>query len=138
MSTDEGADSPGPGKRANQKRDSSDRFNLTPNARLDAMTRERVMALDEDKKRLLAQVERLQDRLDQLGPENSRIEEALRHAESSSAFAAIVVTAGGVLASFSGFEGKWAPLLAHVGIGLSVSGVALMWWQRRGNTTVRS
>ena len=82
------------------------------------MTRERIDALEKDKRRLLKENSRLQGRVDQLAPENRHLQEALGNAESNSVLATIlIVGVGGFLVSYAAFTGRnsagrWANLAA--------------------------
>jgi hypothetical protein len=99
-----------------------------PSARLEAMTRERIAALEEDKRRLQAEVDQLRARVDQLGPENSRLDEALGHAESNGVLATILVGTGGFLVSYATFTGQ-ATLWANGAAGCLIAGIVMMLWQ---------
>jgi hypothetical protein len=96
------------------------------------MTRERIDALSEDKKRLQAEVDRLQARVDHLGPENARLQEALGVAESNNGFATILIGGGGFLVSYATFAGKAATTWANVAAGSLLAGIAMMVWQYVG------
>src|SRR5258707_14087513 len=81
---------------------------VSPTTRLDAMIRERIDALEEDRIYLRAEIVRLQARVDQLGPESSRLHEALSNAESNSTLATILIGLGGFLVSYATFTGQAA------------------------------
>ncbi len=109
----------------------------TPTERLEGMTRGRVEALEGDKRQLQAEVRRLQGRIDQLGPENSRLAEALANAESNHILATILVGGGGFAVSYATFVGKAASVvMANASAGCLLAGIAMMGWQalraRRG------
>lgn len=106
--------------------------------RLDAMTRERIDALEEDKKRLQAECNELRKRVDCLAPQHSRLSEALANAESNNVVATILIGLGGFLVSFATFTGKSAERWASVAAGCLLAGIGLMLWQsfrrwRRGH-----
>src|SRR4051794_16666816 len=63
-----------------------------PTARLDEMTKGRISALEKDKRQLQIEVGRLQGRVDQLAPENSRLAESLANAEWNNVLAVILVS----------------------------------------------
>ena len=54
----------------------------TLSVRLDDMTRERIDSLESDKTKFCDLSERLQDRVDLLSPENSRLKECLKNAQA--------------------------------------------------------
>jgi hypothetical protein len=131
MSTTEGTGPTGEPKRARSgpKASTPVSVNPTATARLDAMTRERVDALEKDKKRLQTEVDRLRERVDQLGPENSRLGEALSNAESNNTLATILNTIGGFSVSYATFTGKAAETWSKGAAGCLLAGIGMLLWQ---------
>lgn len=101
----------------------------TVTARLDAMTRERVDALEDDKHRLIEEVEVLRARVDQLAPATARLEEALSDAESTNVLSTILMVFGGFLVSYAGFTGQAAKQWANAAAGCLLAGILVMLWQ---------
>src|SRR4051812_2152506 len=101
----------------------------TPTDRLDAMTIDRIKALESDRDLLRASVDRLQARVDELTPENARLHEALANAESNGTLATILIAGGGGIVSYATFTGQVAPSLANLGAGCLLSGMAIMLFQ---------
>lgn len=93
------------------------------------MARERIDALEKDKKRLQSAMDRLQARIDELGPENARLGEALGTAEANNLVATILIGVGGFLVSYATFTGKAAERWANIAAGTLLSGIVLMIWQ---------
>jgi hypothetical protein len=62
-------------------------------------------------------------------PENSRLTEALNHAESGHIFAMILIGAGGFLVSYAAFTGRAAETWANVAVGGLLAGIVMMLWQ---------
>ena len=93
------------------------------------MTRERVEALERDKRELRDEVRRLQSRADQLGPENARLAEALANAEANNVLATALVGVGGFLVSYAAFTGQSAKQWANVAAGCLLAGIGIMAWQ---------
>ncbi|MCA1685991.1 MAG: hypothetical protein LC745_08415, partial [Planctomycetia bacterium] len=65
------------------------------------MTRDRVQALEKDKRRLTTDVKQLGSKVEQLGPENARLLEALANSETNNAVATILTVVGGFLVSYA-------------------------------------
>jgi hypothetical protein len=101
----------------------------TATDRLDAMTLDRINALENERKLLRSTVEQLQARVDLLGPENARLAEALANAESNSVLATMLIGGGGGIVSYATFTGQVAPALANVGAGCLLGGIAVMVFQ---------
>ncbi len=89
------------------------------------MTRERIDALEADKRELKAEV----GRLIRLAPENARLEEALDNAGANNLVATILISVGGFLVSYATFTDKMAPKLAAAAAGCLLAGIGLMAWQ---------
>ena len=112
---------------------SSDPISLSPTDRLAAMTRERIDALEGEKRELKGEVARLSE----LAPENARLEEALSNAEFNGVLATSLIGIGGFLVSYATFTGKAAETWANVAAGCLLSGIALLLgqsvrrWRRR-------
>ncbi len=98
----------------------------TDHERLDAMTRERVQSLEKDKSRHLTQIKQLVARVEQLGPENARLHEALGNARANNAISTVLMVVGGFLVSYATFTGKAAPALANASAGCLLAGIFLM------------
>ena len=102
----------------------------TPTDRLDAMTCERITALEDERNLLRIAVERLQAQVDHLGPENARLVEALANAEMNSVLATMLIAGGGGIVSYATFfTGRVAPALANLGAGCLLGGIAVMAFQ---------
>jgi multidrug resistance efflux pump len=119
-------------REARREKGKSTPVNASPSSRLDSMTRERVDALEADRQRLLAAVERLQAQVDQLSPENSRLREALGDAEWNGALSTIMMVVGGFLVSYATFTGQAAPALANASGVCLLAGILMMLWQFLG------
>ncbi len=129
MANPEGSEKPREPRRARQGKQPQSPVTVSPSARLDVMTRERIDSLDQDKQRLREEVERLQARVDQLSPENARLEEALRLAESNNILATILTGLGGFLVSYATFTGKAAQTWANGAAGILLAGIVMMLFQ---------
>jgi hypothetical protein len=92
------------------------------------MTRERVDALERDKLQLQAEVVRLRERVEQLGPDNARLEEALSSAESNNTLAMILISVGGFAVSYATFTGQAAKIWANVAAGCLIAGIGMLFW----------
>lgn len=102
---------------------------VSPSERLQVMTQGRIDALEKDKRRLRAEVARLQSLVDRLGPRNARLVEALDNAVSNNVIATILIGVGGFLVSYATFAGKSAERWANVAAGCLLAGIGLMLWQ---------
>ena len=120
--------SPQPPKRA-KRVERTDSVSITPSDRLAVMTQDRVASLARDKESFRSEAARLQMIVARLSPENARLHEALRRAESGSMLATILVGIGGFLVSYASFTGGSAKWWANVSLGLLVAGIGLMTWQ---------
>jgi hypothetical protein len=138
--------SPGPEpRRGIRERDQAPPVNVAPlprsptlTDRFDAMTQARITALEDERNLLRAAVDRLQARVDLLGPENARLTESLANAETNSVLATMLIAGGGGIVSYATFfTGQVAPALANLGAGCLLGGIAVMAfqtirrWQRR-------
>ena len=102
----------------------------TPTDRLEAMTLARITALEAERDLHRTTVERLQARVDLLGPENARLTEALANAEMNSVLATMLIGGGGGIVSYATFfTGQVAPALANLGAGCLLGGIAVMAFQ---------
>ena len=101
----------------------------SPSERLHALTREFIDALEADKAKLAAEVQRLQAKVDELGPENARLRESLSNAESNNTFTTILIVVGGFAVSYATFTGNSAQMWANAALGCLLAGVALLVWQ---------
>lgn len=101
------------------------------------MTKGRIDALEDDKERLQVEVYRLQARIDELGPENSRLAEAQANAESNNVVATILIGVGGFAVSFATFTGEAASAVANASAGCLLAGITMMGWQALGSRRKR-
>jgi hypothetical protein len=104
-------------------------LNLSPSARLDAMTRERIDALERDKSRLQSEVDRLLLQVVELIHKNARLEESLSNAEANSVLATILIGSGWFLVSYATFTGKMAGAWANFSAGCLMAGIFLLLFQ---------
>jgi prefoldin subunit 5 len=93
------------------------------------MTMARISALEAERDLLRSTVERLQARVDVLGPESACLTEALTNAESNSVLATMLIGGGGGIVCYATFTGQVAPALANVGAGCLLGGIAVMAFQ---------
>jgi hypothetical protein len=101
---------------------SSSPVSLSPTDRLASMTRERIDALERDKRRLAAEVARLQPYVEQ----NARLEEALSNAETNGGVATALIAIGGFLVSYATFTGRSAEFWANLAAGCLLSGIIIL------------
>jgi hypothetical protein len=98
----------------------------TPTDRYDAMTRERIDALEKDKKALQDEANNLRVDLRCLEPENERLREALGNAQANGLVSSAFTVVGGGLISYATFaEGVSKEIAAIGGAGL-IAGVVIM------------
>ncbi len=97
-------------------------LNLSPSARLHDMTRERIDALEVEKRELKSEVARLLS----LVAANARLEEALSNAEFNNVYATILIGGGGFLVSYATFTGKAAETWANFAAGCLLAGIGLL------------
>jgi hypothetical protein len=102
---------------------------ISPAAKAESWVREHVATLEEDKRRLLAEVERLQARVDQLGPENALLREALFHTQTIDTVATALIAVGGFGVSYATFAGQSPARWANVAAGCLLAGIVMMLWQ---------
>jgi len=93
------------------------------------MIRERIDALEKDKGQLQVEVIRLQVRVDELGPKNSQLQEALNNAESNNTLAMILIAVGGFTVSYATFTGDAAKAWANIAAGCLLAGIGMLFWQ---------
>ena len=98
----------------------------TPTERLDAMTREHVDSLDQERRRLLELVERHQHTIERLLPENARLIEAIGNAATNNTIATVLVAVGGGAIGYAAFVGAVDLAIASAGAGALVSGVVIL------------
>ncbi|MFO0949971.1 MAG: hypothetical protein U0835_02235 [Isosphaeraceae bacterium] len=130
MPTSEGESSqPAAPKRAKRGSQPSSPVSLTPTDRLDAMTRERIDALESDNERLRLRVAELQGRVDELAPANARLIQSLDNAESNGTLSTILIAVSGFAVSYAAFTEKLAGSVANLSAGCLMAGIVMMIWQ---------
>lgn len=98
----------------------------TPTEKHDAATRDLIARLEKENDRHVATIERLQDVVNQLTPENARLAAYLANAEANSFLATIFIALGGGAISYATFFVHVAHRVADLGAGLLVAGVVIM------------
>ena len=99
---------------------------VSPTARLAAMTRERIVGLEQERDWHREKVERLQAERNRLAPENARLREALSNAEANNLVSTVLIVVGGGIISYATFTGRIGQRLADIGCGALLAGVFLM------------
>lgn len=95
----------------------------SPSVRLDAMTRERIDALENDKRRLIEAADRLQTEVNRLTPEVAHLSEALRNAEANNLVSTVLIVVGGGIISYATFVDGVGRRVADIGAGILLGGV---------------
>ncbi len=90
------------------------------------MIRERIDALEKDKARLQAEVERLSREVVELVAKSSRLEESLGNAENNSVVATSLIAIGGFLVSYATFTGQAAGAWANFSAGCLMAGIVIL------------
>ncbi len=103
---------------------------LTPAAHAQALEGAFIASLEADKANLAAEVQRLQAKIEQLGPENARLRESLRNERSNNTFATILIVVGGVVVSYATYLDKSAQTnWANAGLACLLAGICSLLWQ---------
>lgn len=98
----------------------------TPTDRLVEMTRDRIISLEQDKKRLIQREEQLHAELRRVEPENARLQEALRNAVANNVLSSVLVAAGGGAMGFAPFLGGIQAAVAFAGAATLVAGILIL------------
>jgi hypothetical protein len=98
----------------------------TPTFRLEAMTRERILSLENDKARFIEKCEQLQVQVQLLSSDNARLNEALRNEDTNNLISFILVSIGGALISYSAYYNTSAPNVAAAGLAALLAGVLVL------------
>jgi hypothetical protein len=98
----------------------------SPTDRLAEMTREHVDSLDQERQRLLDQVDRVRGELDRLLPENARLKEALDNGATNGAIASVLITVGGAAISYAAFIPSADRAVATAGAAALLAGVVIL------------
>lgn len=99
---------------------------VSPTDRVERSKNEYIKSLEEDRRRLIEKVHKLQARLDRLAPANARLEEAYGNAVANNILATILVAIGGGAISFATFVEAASRVLAYVGVAVLISGVLVL------------
>jgi hypothetical protein len=98
----------------------------TPTERLESAKNEQIALLDEERRRLLKKVDKLQAMVDRLGPENARLREAHGYAVGNHILATVFVAIGGGSISFATFVEGVSKAVASGGGVLLLAGVSIL------------